>query len=139
MGDFTSAGGARAQGAGGDQPASRGSQRGGGRAGGQKKHDYRGDRPPRLGADVVTFENMREFLVAYMEYEQQMHVEINDGADRVLARRREVVDSATQMMVADEFYDGKPWIDLSEQELKKGLEKFAGVDVQPTSDVDFAA
>ena len=23
-------------------------------------------------------------------------------------------------MVADEFYDGKPWIDLSEQELKKG-------------------
>ena len=41
------------------------------------------------------------------------------------------------MMVADEFYDGKPWIDLAEQELKKGLEKFAGVDVQQTSDVDF--
>ena len=40
-------------------------------------------------------------------------------------------------MVADQFYDGKPWIDLSEQELKKGLEKFAGVDVQQTSDVDF--
>ena len=40
-------------------------------------------------------------------------------------------------MVADEFYDGKPWIDLFGQELKKGLEKFAGVDVQQTSDVDF--
>ena len=38
----------------------------------------------------------------------------------MLARRRELVDSATQMMDADEFYDGKPWIDLSEQELKKG-------------------
>ena len=31
----------------------------------------------------------------------------------------------------------KPWIDLSEQELKKGLQTFAGVDVQQTSDVDF--
>ena len=40
-------------------------------------------------------------------------------------------------MVADEFYNGKPGIDLSEQELKKGLEMFAGVDVQQTSDVDF--
>ena len=55
----------------------------------------------------------------------------------MLARRRELVDSATQMMVVDEFYDGKPWIDLSEQELKKGLKKFAGVDVQHTSDVEF--
>ena len=40
-------------------------------------------------------------------------------------------------MIADEFYDAKPWIDLSKQELKKGLEKFAGVDVQQTSDVHF--
>ena len=40
-------------------------------------------------------------------------------------------------MVADEFYDGKSWIDLSEQELRKGLEKFDVVDVQQTSDVDF--
>ena len=40
-------------------------------------------------------------------------------------------------MVADEFYVGKHWIDLFEQELKKGLEKIAGVDVHQTSDVDF--
>ena len=66
-----------------------------------------------------------------------MHAANEDGGDRVLARRRELVDSPTQMMVADEFYNGKPWIDLSEQELKNGLEKFAGVDVQQTSDVDF--
>ena len=79
---------------------------------------------------------MRKFLVEYMEYEQQIHVANEDGGDRVPARRRELVDSATQMMVADEFYVGKPWMDLSEQ-LKKGLEKFAGVDVQQTSDVDF--
>ena len=66
-----------------------------------------------------------------------MHVANEDGGDRVLARWGELVDSATQMMVADEFYDGKTWIDLSEQELKKGLAKFAGLDVQQTSDVDF--
>ena len=50
---------------------------------------------------------MREFLVAYPEYEQQMRVTNQDGGDRVLARWRELVDSATQMRVADEFYDGK--------------------------------
>ena len=63
--------------------------------------DDRGDRPPRLGVDVVTFEDMHEFLVAYSEYEQQMHITNQDGRDRVLARRRELVDLATKMMVAD--------------------------------------
>ena len=38
------------------------------------------------------------------------------------------------MMVADEFYDGKPWVDLSEEELMQGLKRFAGVDIQQTSD-----
>ena len=103
MGDSTAAGGGRAQGAGGVHPASWGSQRGGGRAGGRLKPDVKvtigGDRPPRLGGDVVTFEDMREFLVAYLEYEQQMHVANEDGGDRVLARRRELVGLATQMMV----------------------------------------
>ena len=72
MGDSTAAGGARAQGAGGVHPASWGSQRGGGRACGRLKPDVKvtigGDRPPRLGGDVVTFGDMREFLVAYLEY-----------------------------------------------------------------------
>ena len=118
IGDSTAAGGMRAQGAGGVHPASWGSRRGGGRAGGGLKPDVKvataGDRPPRFGGDV-TFDDMREILVAYLEYEQQIHVANEDAGDRVLARRRELVDSATQMMVADEFYDGKPWIDLSEQ------------------------
>ena len=141
MGDSTAGGGARAQGAGGVNPASWGSQTGGDRAGGRPKPDVKvtigGDRPPRLGGDVVTFEDMREFRVAYLEYEQQMHVVNEDGGDRVVARRRGLIDSATQMMVADELYDGKPWIDLSELGLKKGLQACAGVDVQQTSDVDF--
>ena len=77
------------------------------------------------------------FLLLSCSMMQQIHVANEDGGDKVLARRREVVDSATPMIVADEFYDGEPWIDLSEQELKKGLETFAGVDVQQTSDVDF--
>ena len=78
MGDFITAGGARAQGAGGVHPVSSGSQRGGGRNGGRLKPDVKvtigGDKSPRLGGDVVTFEDMHEFLVAYLEYEQQMHV-----------------------------------------------------------------
>ena len=36
-----------------------------------------GDRPPRLGSVVVTLEYMREFLVAYSEYEWQMHIHNN--------------------------------------------------------------
>ena len=94
------------------------------------------DRPPRL-RDVVNFEDMRESLVAYSEYEQQMHITNQDGGDRVLARRRELVDSATQMMVADAFYDGKPWVDRSEEELLQGLKTSASVDVQQTNDEDF--
>ena len=94
MGDSTPAGGGRAQGAGGVHHASWGSQRGGDRAGGRLKPDVKvttgGDRPPRLGGDVVTFD-VREFLVAYLEYEQQMHVANEDGGDRELARRRELV------------------------------------------------
>ena len=44
-----------------------------------------------LGGDVATFEDMREFLVDYLEHEQQMHVANEDGSDRVLGRRRELV------------------------------------------------
>ena len=120
--------------------ASWGNPRGGGRAGGRLKPEIEvaigGDRPPRVG-DVATFQDMREFLVAYSEYEQQMHTTNRDGGNRVLARRREQVDSATQVMVADEFYDGKPWVDLSEEELIQGLKRFAGVVIQRTSDEDF--
>ena len=41
------------------------------------------------------------------------------------------------MVVADKFYDGKPWIDLSEEELLQGLKTFAAVDVQQTNAEDF--
>ena len=80
---------------------------------------------------------MREFLVAYSEYEQQTHITNQDGGDRVLARRRELVASATQTMVANEFYDGKPWVDLSKKELMQGLIRFAGVDMHQTNDENF--
>ena len=80
---------------------------------------------------------MRQSFVAYSEYEQRMHITNQDGGDRVLARRRELVYSATQMMVADEFYDGKPWVDLSEEELLQGINRFAGVHIQQTSEEDF--
>ena len=107
MGGSTSTEGRRAQGSGGVHPARWGSQRGGGRAGGRLKPDVKvtiaEDRPLRLGGDVVTFDDMHKILVAYLEYEQQMHIANEDGGDKVFARRRELVDSATHMMVADEF------------------------------------
>ena len=40
--------------------------------------------------------------------------------DQVLVRRREVVDSATNMTVADKIHDGKPWVDISEEQLMQG-------------------
>ena len=58
-----------------------------------------GDRPPRLGGDVVTVEYMREDFVAYPEYEQQMCMPNGDGCGPVLARSPELVDSTTPMMV----------------------------------------
>ena len=138
MEDPTASRGVRAQGAGGVHSACRGNPRGGGRAGGRLKPEVKvtigGDRPPRLGGDAVNVETMREFLVAYSEYEQQIHITNQDGGDPVLARRRELIDSATQMMVADEFYDGKPRVDLSEEVQR--LKMFAGVDMQQTSDED---
>ena len=66
-----------------------------------------------------------------------MHITNHLGGDQVLTRRRELVDLAIQMMVANEFYDGKPWVDLFEEELMEGLKRFAGVDMQQTSDEEF--
>ena len=65
-----------------------------------------GDRLPRLGGDGVTLEDMRQFLVSILEYQQQMHVANEDGGDGMLARRRQLVDSAMQIMVGDDVYDG---------------------------------
>ena len=117
MEDPTAARGARSQGAGGVHSASWGNPRRGRLAGVWLKPEIKvtigGDRPPRWGGDIAIFEDMREFLVAYLEFEQQMHNTNQDGGDRVLARRRELVDPATQVMVADEFYGGKPWVDLA--------------------------
>ena len=33
-----------------------------------------GHRPLELGSGIDTFENVREFLVAYLEYEQQTRI-----------------------------------------------------------------
>ena len=78
MEDPTAARGARVQGADGVHSASFSNMRGAGRASGRLKPEIKvtigGDRPPRLGGGVVTFEDVREFLVAYSEYEQQMHI-----------------------------------------------------------------
>ena len=68
---------------------------------------------------------MRDFLETYSEYEQQVHVTDQDGRDRVLAKKLELVDSQNQMMAADKVYDGEARIDLSEGELKRRLKTLA--------------
>ena len=80
--------------------------------------------------DVVTFEDWRELLVAYWQYEQQIHAANEDGGDTGHMTRRELVYTETQIMVAREFCDGKPRIASSDEELNKRLERFTGVDVQ---------
>ena len=63
----TAARGARAQGIAGVHSASWGNVRGGGRAGGRRTPEIKvtigGDRQPRLGGDVVTFEDMRAYFL----------------------------------------------------------------------------
>ena len=65
-----------------------------------------------------------------------MNVASEDGRDRVLTRRRELADSATQILAADEVYDVKQCIDLPELDLQEGLETLSGGDIQQTSHVD---
>ena len=48
-----------------------------------------------------------------------------------------MVDSRAQVIVADELYDVKFWVDLSEEELLQGLQRFAGVNMQQTRDEGF--
>ena len=90
MEDPTAARGARTQGAGGVHSASSGNPRGKGRGRGRLKPRIKvtieGNRLPRLGGDVVTFEDMREILVAYSDYEQ--HVRIPNSDEEYLVRAR---------------------------------------------------
>ena len=58
-----------------------------------------------------------------------------DGGDGVLTRRRGLIDSAPQTMVADEFYDSKDRVRGGANTRSKNV---AGVDLQEASDEDFA-
>ena len=81
----------RAQGADGVHSARWGNPGGAGRVGGRLKPEIKvtieGDILPRLGGDIVAFEDIRGFLVVYSESEQQMRITNQHGEDRVLARR----------------------------------------------------
>ena len=55
----------------------------------------------------------------------------------MLAGKRELLDSETHVMVADEVYDGRATVDLLGEELTKAREPFAAVDALLTSDEVF--
>ena len=139
MEDSTAARGERAQGANGILSAGWDNPRGGGRAGGRLKLGIKLTIGEIDGGDVVSFEDMREFLVAYSEYKQQINFTNQDGEDQVLLGRRGLVHSSTQLMVTDEVYESKRWVDLTGEELMQGLKRFAGNDMQQANDEDFLA
>ena len=56
---------------------------------------------------------MRGFLVAYSEHEQHVHIANQDYGKRGAAKRRDLVDWATERMVADVIYDGNIWVGMS--------------------------
>ena len=85
---------------------------------------------------LLPLKTCANFLVASSENEQQMSITYHSGRDRALPRRRELVTSSTQMMVADEFSDGKQWVDLSEEELLQVLKMFVGIELQQTGTSD---
>ena len=79
---------------------------------------------------------MREFRIAYSEYEQQMHIANQDGRARVLARGRELQDYATQMMVVDESTMASPGSTSPKRTSCNGSKFVYCVDVKQTSDAD---
>ena len=96
------------------------------------------DKPPMLGSGAEPSKIAHfYFCLKKLGKRAGEHITNQDGGDRVLATRRELVDSATQTIVADAFYYGKPRLDLSGEELTQGFNFFADVDMQQTSDVLF--
>ena len=63
------------------------------------------------------------FLCPAPQCKQQMRITYQAGGNWVLARRRSPLDSATQVIVADEVYDDKASADLCEEELTKRLKR----------------
>ena len=96
-----------------------------------------GDCLPKVFCGVIAFQQYREIILACPDYEQQMGIIFEFIGDKVLAGKRELLDSETHVMVADEVYDDKAAVDLSAEELTKALKAFAAVDVLMTSDEVF--
>ena len=124
MEDPTGVGRAQAQGDGGVHSASWGNQRGGGRAGGRLQPEVKvpigRDRPPRLGGDAVIFDDMREFSCCVLGVQAADDYHKPRAKRPVISRKRELVDSTIQILVSNEIYDGKPRVDLSNEEPMQG-------------------
>ena len=109
-------------------------------AGGQgdnRRRQETGCRLPKLGSHVVTFEPFARILCCLL-------VRAVDAYQKPRWRRPGAPEEGRagtfddpNDCAADEFYDGKPWVDLSVEERMQGLKTFAGVDMQQTSDDDF--
>ena len=92
---------------------------------------------PRCFVVSLPFSNFVKLSLPVPEYEQQMGIIFEYGGNKVLAGKRELLDSETHVMVAVKFYDDKATVDLSGEEVTKALQPFAAVDVLLTSDEVF--
>ena len=88
---------------------------------------------------LLPFSNIVKLFLPVPNYEQQMRIIFEYGGDMMLAEKRDILDSETHVMVADEVYDDKATVGLSDEEPKKALKPFAAVDALLTSDEVFPA
>ena len=89
-----------------------------------------GVKPPRLTKYTVVRREIVWFLRAYDDYVKRMKVANEDGGGRSVAKIRELVPDALQRLIARRYYQTKMGTDLTEAEVREGLEKLGGLDAE---------
>ena len=96
-----------------------------------------GVKPPRLTKCTVVRREIVWFLRAYDSYVKKMKVANEDGGGRSVAKIRELVPDALQRLIARRYYQSKMSEDLTEAEVREGLEKLGGLDAEEWDEETF--
>ena len=87
-----------------------------------------GIRPPRLSQDSPKPDQIAAFCKAYNTHREQIEIANEDGGERTTACLRELVSKSVQAFVCYKWYRGKPRAQLTDEELRVGLYRMAGID-----------
>ena len=87
-----------------------------------------GVRPPRLLLDNPKPQQIATFCHAYKSYEEQIDIANEDGEERTKAYSRELVSKSVQTFVCFKWFRGKPRTQLTDEELRIGLHRMAGIE-----------